>query len=62
MSRIGFSVAYTLEEICKKSCNEPKSVVTLHRQSEQTTSERHRKRYLRLKIIVLTIKKLKKGN
>jgi hypothetical protein len=35
LSRIALSVAYTLEEICKKSCNEPKSVVTLHRQKEQ---------------------------
>ena len=43
LSRIGVSVAYTLEEKSEKSWNEPKTVVTLHRLSEQTTSERQRK-------------------
>ena len=37
LSRIGIHVAYTAEEICNKSCKEPKSVVTLHRQSDRTT-------------------------
>jgi len=39
LSQIGFSVAYTLEEICKKSCNEPKTVVTLHHQNIDQASK-----------------------
>jgi hypothetical protein len=44
LSRIGVSVAYTLEEKGEKSWNEPKTVVTLHRLSEQTTSGDNEKR------------------
>jgi hypothetical protein len=39
LSRIGVSVAYTLEEKGKKSWNEPKTVVTLHRQNIDQASK-----------------------
>ena len=37
LSQIRIPVATILKENSEKSCNEPKSVVSLHRQSDKTT-------------------------
>jgi hypothetical protein len=46
LSQNGVSVVYTSEEFREKVWNEVKTVVTLHRQSDKTSSERHNKKDL----------------
>jgi len=60
LSLIVSSVAYTFEEIRKKSWNEPKTVVTLHRQSDRTTILRQKNRRTKKYVLMYLCQKKKK--